>query len=127
MILPDEFTLGGIVLGLLGALVNPERNFLDAAIGVLVGGGFLLALAYFYFWWKKVEGMGGGDIKLLGWIGAVMGWQSIPIVMMVGSILGLLIGGAYVFIKKPSDGFKSGIPFGPFLSFGALVYLFLFY
>jgi leader peptidase (prepilin peptidase) / N-methyltransferase len=124
MILPDEFTLGGIVVGLIGAAVNPERSLPDALIGVLIGGGFLLAIAYLYYWWRGVEGMGGGDIKLLGWIGAVLGWQSIPIVMMISSVVGLVIGVIYMLVKKPTDGLKTGIPFGPFLSLGALTYLF---
>lgn len=123
MILPDEFTIGGLVIGLIGAALNPERYFLDAVIGVLIGGGFLLALAYFYYWWRGVEGMGGGDIKLLGWLGAVLGWQGIPTVVMVASLVGIVIGGGYILIKKPADGMRAGIPFGPFLSLGALVYL----
>lgn len=66
MILPDRFTLSGIVIGLLGAYLNPERDFMDALVGFLIGGGVLYATAYAYFLLRKIEGMGGGDIKLLG-------------------------------------------------------------
>lgn len=121
MILPDRFTLSGIVIGLVGALINPERLFLDALLGVLIGGGVLLAIAYFYLIVRKVEGMGGGDIKLLGWIGAVCGIQSLLFVLLASSILGLFFGIFYML--KSKDGVKTGIPFGPYLSMAALLYL----
>ena len=73
MILPDVFTLSGIVIGLLGAALNPERAFLDAFLGVLLGGGLLWSVAWVYYSLRKQEGMGGGDIKLLAWLGALVG------------------------------------------------------
>jgi leader peptidase (prepilin peptidase)/N-methyltransferase len=121
MILPDQITLTGILIGLFGAAVNPERAFLDAFLGVLVGGGFLLAIAYLYFAFRKIEGMGGGDIKLLGWIGAVCGLQSIMFVILASSLLGLVIGGTYLLVTK--GGMKTGIPFGPYLALAALLYI----
>ncbi len=121
MILPDRFTLSGIVIGLIGAAINPDRAFMDAFLGVLIGGGFLLAIAYLYFAVRKIEGMGGGDIKLLGWIGAICGLQSILFVVLASSLLGLAIGGTYLFFKKGN--LKSGIPFGPYLALAALLYI----
>lgn len=136
MILPDKFTLPGIVIGLLGAALNPEREFLPAFYGVLLGGGFLWAIAYLYAVIRNREGMGGGDIKLLAWIGAVLGWQSVPFVILVASLFGSVIGVASMLwsVRKksaqPSE--SSGeedsvgtfaIPFGPFLAGAALLYL----
>ncbi len=121
MILPDKFTLSGIVIGLAGSLVNPERNFLDSFIGVIVGGGFLWAIAYFYWVFRKREGMGGGDIKLLGWIGALLGWKAIPIVIILSSVTGSVIGLAIMSRRK--DGLKLAIPFGPFLAGAAILYM----
>ena len=121
MILPDEFTLSGIVLGLVGAFLNPDRSIVDAAIGVLVGGGFLFAMAYSYYILRKAEGMGGGDIKLLAWIGAVCGWKAIPFVIISSSFLGIFFGVFYMIQSK--EGLKTGIPFGPYLSMGALIYI----
>jgi leader peptidase (prepilin peptidase)/N-methyltransferase len=92
MILPDIFTLSGIVIGLVGALLNPERSFWEAFWGVLMGGGFLWATAYFYFLFTKKEGMGGGDIKLIAWIGAVLGWKSIPFVIFSSAMIGTVVG-----------------------------------
>ncbi len=123
MILPDRLTLSGIVIGLAGAFINPDRSFLDALLGILVGGGFLLTISHFYLVVRKTEGMGGGDIKLLAWIGAVCGFRSVFFVIIVSSFLGLVVGSFYIFRSK--DGFKTSIPFGPYLSLAALMFLVL--
>jgi leader peptidase (prepilin peptidase)/N-methyltransferase len=122
MILPDEFTLSGIVIGLLGAWLNPQREILDAFLGVLIGGGFLWAMAYFYFLFTKQDGMGGGDIKLLAWIGAVLGWKAVPFVIMASAIIGSVIG--LILARKQKQGLKTMIPFGPYLALGAVIYMF---
>lgn len=120
MILPDEFTLSGIVIGLICAWLNPERSLWDAIAGVLMGGGFLWAIAYIYFALRKQEGMGGGDVKLLAWIGAVLGWRAIPFVILVASVLGSIVGLALA--GRGRAGLKTSIPFGPYLSLAALLY-----
>lgn len=121
-ILPDVFTLGGIVVGLLGAAFNPDRSFSDSFIGVVIGGGFLWAIAYFYFLLRKEEGLGGGDIKLLGWIGAVLGWKAIPMTIISSSLIGSVFG--LVAATRGGKGMKTVIPFGPYLALGALLYIF---
>jgi leader peptidase (prepilin peptidase)/N-methyltransferase len=68
------------------------------------------------------EGMGGGDIKLLAMIGAWMGWQALPLIVLIASLTGAVIG--VVFILFSGKGYRFRIPFGPFLSLGAMVYLF---
>jgi leader peptidase (prepilin peptidase)/N-methyltransferase len=122
MILPDEFTLSGILIGLLGAWLNPQREFLDALLGVLMGGGFLWAMAYLYYIFTKQDGMGGGDIKLLAWIGAVLGWKAVPFVIMASAVIGSVIG--LILARKQKKGLKTMIPFGPYLALGAVLYLF---
>lgn len=122
MILPDEFTLSGIVIGLVGAWLNPQREFLDAFYGVLMGGGFLWGMAYVYYLITNNEGMGGGDIKLLAWIGALLGWKAIPFVIMTSAIIGSVVG--LTFSYKQKAGLKTVIPFGPYLALGAVLYLF---
>lgn len=123
MILPDVFTLSGIVIGLVGSLLNPERQFWpDALGGVLLGGGFLWAVAAIYSALRKQEGMGGGDIKLLAWIGAVLGWTSVPFVIITSSIIGSVVGLAAM--SRTKEGLSHAIPFGPYLSLGALLYIF---
>lgn len=122
MILPDEFTLGGLMLGLIGAALNPERSFYEAFMGALFGGGILWIVAYVYYVLTGREGLGGGDIKLLAWVGALLGWKSIPFVILTASITGSIIG--LVVSRRSGDGLKTMIPFGPFLVFGALLYIF---
>ena len=121
-ILPDVFTLSGIVVCLVGAALNPERTFLDALLGLLMGGGSLWAVAYIYYAWKKVEAMGGGDIKLLAWIGALLGWKGIPFVILIASLLGSVVG--VIVSLKAKSGLQTKIPFGPYLALGTLLYIF---
>ena len=122
MILPDEFTLGGLIIGLIGAALNPERSFLEALLGVLFGGGILWLVAYIYFIFTGRDGLGGGDIKLLAWLGALLGWKAIPFIILTSSIVGSIVG--LILSRKTEEGLKTMIPFGPFLALGALLYLY---
>jgi leader peptidase (prepilin peptidase)/N-methyltransferase len=130
-IVPDVISLPGIVAGLLFSIV--ARYFihdpfelipspLSALIGVLVGGGFLLALAWAYEAFTGIEGMGGGDIKLLAMIGAFLGWTSIPFTLFFASLTGSVIGLGFMIGK--GVGRRFALPFAPFLCLGALLYLF---
>ncbi len=123
MILPDFLTLSGVLIGLGGALLNPTRNFLPALFGGIMGGGFLWIMAVCYYAFRKEDGLGGGDIKLLAWIGTVLTWKAIPIVILLSCLTGLLASVTVLFSRQ-SDWFKSGIPFGPHLSLSALVSIF---
>jgi leader peptidase (prepilin peptidase)/N-methyltransferase len=125
MILPDKLTLPGLALGLLGALIVPgaSRNIYEALAGALIGGGFLWAVAALYFWLRKREGMGGGDIKLLAWVGAVLGWKAIPMVVLFSSLGGSVVGIALSLRAK--DAMQRPIPFGPYLAAAALAYALL--
>ena len=130
-IVPDVISLPGIVAGLLFSVVaryvvnDPFELIpspLSALIGVLVGGGFLLGLAWAYEAFTGVEGMGGGDIKLLAMIGAFLGWTSIPFTLFFASLTGSVIGLGFMIGK--GVGRRFALPFAPFLCLGALVYLF---
>ena len=130
-LVPDVISLPGIVAGLLFSvvaryLVNDPFELipspLSALIGVLVGGGFLLTLAWAYEAFTGVEGMGGGDIKLLAMIGAFLGWTSIPFTLFFASLTGSVIGLGFMIGK--GVGRRFALPFAPFLCLGALVYLF---
>lgn len=121
-IIPDVFSLSGIVIGLMGAVLSPDRSFLPALFGMLIGGGIFWFMAWLYWVLRKEEGMGGGDIKLLAWIGAVLGWQSITFVILVSSVLGSIIG--ILTAIRSKEGMKSSIPFGPFLALAAVFYIF---
>ena len=120
-LLPDALTLPGLVIGLLGAALNPERNFMPSFVGFLLGGGFLWSVAYFYYLLRKEDGLGGGDIKLIAWIGAVLEWRSIAFVIIVSSLLGSIVG--ILMSLKQKKGLKTVIPFGPYLALGAVIYM----
>ncbi len=122
LIIPDVLSLGGLVLGiLLSFFRRPDFWYIDALLGVLLGGGVLYAIAKLYELVRKAEGMGGGDIKLLAMIGAFCGWKGILFALVSGSIIGTVVGLPLMLIKGKDT--KYAIPFGPFLSLGALVYV----
>ncbi len=121
MIIPDVFTLPGIVLGLGLALIAPDRTFLGAVGGVLVGGGFFYAIAWLYATIRKREGLGGGDIKLMGALGAFLGWQAIPYVVLVSSLVGSVVGLLILVVQRQN--MKTEIPYGPYIAAAALSYL----
>jgi len=91
--IPDEVSLPGIVVGLAASFLPDGVAPLDALGGVLLGGGVLWAVAWGYERLTGIEGMGYGDVKLLAMIGAFLGWQAIPAVLVVASITGSLAGG----------------------------------
>lgn len=121
-IIPDVISLPGIILGVLFSFINPTVTWQSSLIGVLVGGGILYAVAFFYYLLRKVDGLGGGDIKLLAMIGAWLGWQSLPFVIFASSFSGSAVGLIAMFYQK--KGGQTRIPFGPFLSLAALIYTF---
>ena len=81
-----------------------------------------MGIAYLYERITKREGLGGGDVKLLGMIGAWLGYKSVLVVIIFSSALGSLIGIGLMVWKGKN--FKTAIPFGPFLAVAALVYLY---
>jgi len=121
-IIPDVISLPGIIIGLLFSTICPVLYWKDSLLGILAGGGILYAIALLYFLWRKIDGMGGGDIKLLAMIGAFLGWQSLPFVILASSLSGTVVG-LLAMIKQKKGG-QTRIPFGPFLSISALAYLF---
>ncbi|MCJ7782979.1 MAG: prepilin peptidase [Desulfobacterales bacterium] len=121
-IIPDVISLPGIGVGLLASLIIPQINFLDSLIGILLGGGSLFLVATVYQWLFKREGMGGGDVKLLAMIGAFLGWKTVILTILLSSLIGSITG-VIMMVLKGKD-FKYAIPFGPFLSLGAVISLF---
>jgi leader peptidase (prepilin peptidase)/N-methyltransferase len=121
-IIPDIISLPGIGVGLLASIIIPEITFFDSLIGILFGGGSLFLVATLYQWLFKREGMGGGDIKLLAMIGAFLGWKAVILTILLSSLIGSITG-ITIMVLKGKD-FKYAIPFGPFLSLGAVIALF---
>src|SRR2546428_5392367 len=135
--IPDEVSLPGIVVGLGAAFLPGGIGPLDALAGTILGGGVLWAVAWTYERLTGVEGMGFGDVKLLAMIGAFLGWQAIPVVLVVASLTGSFAGVAVIatrgwraaarrvarrhgflalapFLRRAAR--RTEIPFGPFLA-----------
>lgn len=121
-IIPDTISLPGIPIFFLAALVVPTITWRASAIGIVAGGGSLLAVAWVYQMITGREGMGGGDIKLLAMIGAMIGWQGILFTLFAASAIGTIVGVLAMILY--GKGMRLAIPFGPFLATGAIVYLF---
>jgi len=121
-IIPDIISLPGIPIGLLSSLVIASLSFKDALIGALIGGGSLFLVAWGYHFLTSKEGMGGGDIKLLAMIGAFTGWSGVFFTIFIASAIGSLIGVVLMLFAKKN--LKFAVPFGPFLSLGAIAYIF---
>jgi leader peptidase (prepilin peptidase)/N-methyltransferase len=121
-IIPDVISLPGIVLGFLFSFFIPWLGWKNSLMGILLGGGVLLIVAYGYYFLTGKEGMGGGDIKLLAMLGAFLGWRSVPFIIFAASLVGSVIG-ISVMLARRKDG-RLAIPFGPFLAFAAIIYIF---
>lgn len=121
-IIPNGLVLTGAIAGVLFSLAGLTVDWLDALIGMLVGGGTFLIVALLAHWILKKEGMGGGDIKLMGMIGLLIGWRLTSLSILLSVYAGGLIGGLLLLlrIKKRGD----AIPYGPFIAAGTLLSIF---
>ncbi|MDM7917262.1 MAG: A24 family peptidase, partial [Candidatus Eisenbacteria bacterium] len=94
---------------------------LDGAIGVAAGAGALLAVAAAYRAIRGAAGMGMGDVKLAGMLGAFLGWKGVLMAIFLGSLLGSLFAIALLFARR-ADG-RTALPYGTFLAPAAAVVL----
>ncbi|MBP7625845.1 MAG: prepilin peptidase, partial [Zoogloea sp.] len=121
-LLPDSITLPLLWLGL---LLNLDSTFTDLA-GAVVGAAAGYLALWSVFWLFKLttgkEGMGYGDFKLLAAIGAWLGWQILPLTIMLSSLVGAVVGVALIVLRK--HGREIPIPFGPYLAAAGLLALY---
>jgi leader peptidase (prepilin peptidase)/N-methyltransferase len=113
-IIPDEFTWGGLALGLLFALAVGAQALGQALLGAAVGFGLLWLVGAVGSWVLKQDAMGGGDIKMMAMVGAFLGWRGVLLTIFLGALLGSLI-----FVPLALTGRKRLVPFGIFLAMGA--------
>jgi len=121
-LLPDQLTLPLLWLGLLLNIGGLFARLPDAVIGAAAG---YLVLWSVYWLFKLItgrEGMGYGDFKLLGALGAWFGWQALPTLLLVSAVVGSVIGIAILVVQK--KGRQTAIAFGPYLALAGLITLF---
>lgn len=138
-IIPDEISIGGMVLGVIlnlarGIVLKPLHFSLQPVInsflGIIIGGGiiyltgFIFDLVYFKLLKKppiqgETSSMGGGDVKLLAMMGAFLGWQKAILIFFIAPFLGVTVGVINLLVKKDHT-----IPYGPFLSLAAVLSIF---
>lgn len=122
-LLPDDLTLPLIGLGLLAAWQHWLPISLEqSALGALFGYFSLWAVAWLYRVIRGVQGMAEGDFKLLAGLGALLGWQLLPAIILLSSIVGAAVG--IFLIAARGHGRSVPIPFGPYLAGGGLAAVF---
>jgi leader peptidase (prepilin peptidase) / N-methyltransferase len=122
LIIPDAVTFPGMAAGLAASFLSGGPGWRSSLLGLALGYGLLFSIAWSYQKLRGREGMGMGDFKLLGMIGAVLGAGALPVTVLAASLTGSLAGLAAMAVSR--RGLSLAIPFGPFLSLGALVHLF---
>jgi leader peptidase (prepilin peptidase)/N-methyltransferase len=118
-IIPDPLSIGGTVLGWIGAAVCLDITVVQSIVGSLVGGGLILGIALLYKAARKVEGMGGGDVKLMAMIGAFLGWQMVFAVLFLAAFAGSIYG--VILLKRSNADGKTAVAFGSFLAPAAIL------
>lgn len=121
-LLPDSITLPLLWLGL---LVNLDATFVDLRTAVIGAAAGYLVLWSVYWLFKLAtgkEGMGFGDFKLLAAIGAWLGWKMLPLVILLSSLVGAVVGIALIVLAR--RGREVPIPFGPYLATAGVIALF---
>lgn len=128
-IIPDEFSIYSVPVGVAGCALLGWAGYTGAptwqqsVTGALVGGGSLWLVMFTYKLVRGEEGMGFGDVKLLAMMGAFLGaLPAIPFIVLISSIAGSIFGVGMILYQ--GRGFQAQVPFGPFLSLAAVIYLF---
>lgn len=115
MLLPDQLTLplmwGGLALSLLS--ISPV-SLHDAVIGAIAGYLCLWTIFWAFKLLTGKEGMGYGDFKLLAALGAWLGWQQLPLLILLSSVVGLIFG--IIQLRLQKKGIEKAFPFGPYLA-----------
>jgi leader peptidase (prepilin peptidase)/N-methyltransferase len=138
-IIPDEISVGGVVVGFLLAIVKSFslkpgawslQPVLNSLLGIIAGGGIIWLTGYLFdlVYFKLLknppiqgesESMGGGDVKLLAMIGAFLGWKAAILTFFIAPFFGAAVGIVNMLVKKDHL-----IPYGPFLSLAAVLCIF---
>jgi leader peptidase (prepilin peptidase)/N-methyltransferase len=116
-ILPNVITLPGVIAGLIASIFVPP-GFMSSLLGALLGGGVLWAIAEVYVRLRGIEGMGMGDVKMLGMIGAFLGAPLMALTLVLASFAGAVTGVALMTTGRGD--WQRKLPFGTFLAAAAV-------
>lgn len=114
-IIPDSLNITGAIVGIIFIIIN-KSSVLDKLAGAFIGLGLFLAIAVI------TNAMGGGDIKLMAILGLMFGVRGVLFITLFSFVLGAVISLILIAVKIKSR--KDEIPFGPFISLSALIYIF---
>jgi len=120
-LLPDSITLPVLWLGLLLSLFPVFVDMRSSLIGAIAGYMSLWIIYQAFKLLTGKEGMGFGDFKLLALLGAWMGWQALPMIVLLSSAVGAILGGALIAIRGRDS--QTPMPFGPFLAIAGWIAL----
>lgn len=121
LILPNSITWPFIILGLFFNAFNFFCSFQSALLGAVIGYYSLWTIYQAYKFITHKEGMGYGDFKLLAMISAWLGWQYLPFIFLISSVLGSIIGLSLMLFQGKTKDFP--LPFGPYLALAAIIVL----
>lgn len=114
-LIPDILVVPAIILAVIFSLINSKADILQVLLGSIIAGGFFLILVLV----SREKWMGWGDVKLVFFIGALMGWPEVLVGLMLSFVSGAIVGILLIMFKK--KGMKSEVPFGTFLCLGTLI------
>ena len=114
-----RWTVLRLILGWIGAVVCLDITLVQSLVGSLVGAGLILGIALAYKAARKVDGMGGGDVKLMAMIGAFLGWQMVFAVLFLAAFAGSVYG--VILLKRSNADGKTAVAFGSFLAPAAIL------
>ena len=121
-LLPDSMTLALLWIGLAVNLFDTWTSLPSAVMGAMLGYGSLWSVYWVFKLVTGKEGMGYGDFKLLGALGAWFGWQTVPVIILLSSFAGALLGISILLLRRLER--DTPMPFGPYLAGAGLVILF---
>ena len=121
MLLPDQITIPLIWLGLITNLISDHISLVDSLYGAIFGYMTLWSLYWIFKLITGKEGMGYGDFKLLSALGAWLGWQQLPLILILSSFVGAIFGISMLIIHKNEP--SKPIPFGPYLAIAGWIAL----
>jgi len=124
-IIPDSISIGGWILAIILSALHHSGfpvSLMESIAGSIGGAAFFLITGKGFEWLTGREGLGGGDVKLMGFIGAVIGIHGMITTVLFGSIFGIIVGVILAFCRRRAI-MGYSVPFGPFLALGAFLHI----